>query len=181
MRIFISDVRSLLAEGADKSALARALLRHGVKEVWGCEMPHIEKDRRGKPLFAGMEKMHFSLSHSKTHVLVALSDAPVGADTETLRPVKEENERLFSPGMLADFGYFGGWCLREAVFKLRGEGSLRSMDIRMRDGEAVTPYEGIKCALYSLPGCVAAAASRGDEFPYEIEIVESTIFWNSDA
>ena len=181
MQIFVSDVRELLAEGVSQSELARALLRYAVAEVWGCEMPEIVRDGRGKPFFAGAENMHFSLSHTKTHVLAAVSGHPVGADIETLREVRKGYERLFSPGMLSDFGYFGGWTLREAVFKLRGEGKLRSMDIRLENGSVVTPYEGIRCRLYTLDGCAAAAAAWEGEFPEKIEMVENTKFWGARA
>lgn len=181
MRIFVSDVRRLLAAGENQSELARALLRYGVERVWNCPMPEMEKDGRGKPYFVGTRDMHFSLSHTKTHVLAALSDSPVGADIETLRPVKKEFERLFSPEMLEDFGYFGAWTLREAVFKLVGEGRLRSMDIRLDGGRIVTPYEGVACRAYTAPDFAAAAASRDGSFPAEIEMVESSIFWNKKA
>jgi len=177
MRIFASDVRELMAAGVSRGELARALLRYAVREYWGEEMPDIEKDSRGKPFFAGREDMHFSLSHTKTHILAAVSEYHVGADIETIRPVKEENKRLFSPEMLADFGYFGGWTLREAVFKLRGEGSLRNMDTRLLDGRIVTPFECVRCASYTVPGCAAAAAAMEGSFPEHIEIVDAEKFW----
>ena len=181
MRIFVCDVRKALAAGEDEHVLARRLLAYAVAEVWGRELPPIEKDEMGKPYFPGGENMHFSLSHTRTHVLAAVSEYPVGADIETLMPVKESHKRLFSDGMLADFGYFGGWTLREAVFKLRGCGSLRSMEIRRVDGEIVTPYEGVRCAVWSMDGCAVAAACQEGELPEEVEIIESAIIYSADA
>jgi len=181
MRIFASDVRTLLADGADRSALARALLSFAVKEMWECEAPEIVRSENGKPFFAGEENMHFSLSHSKNHILVAVSEYPVGADIETLRPVKKEYERLFSLEMLEQFGYFGGWTLREAVFKLRGKGSLRKMEIRREASGLITPGEGIACAIYAHDDCAVAAATWEDEFPSEIEWVEIEYFWQVSA
>lgn len=181
MRIFASDVQALLAAGENRSALVRALLAYAVAEKWGCAMPEIRKDEKGKPYFVGREDMHFSLSHTKTHVLAAVSDCPVGADIEAIRPVKKEFERLFSPEMLHDFGYFGAWTLREAVFKLRGDGALRSMDIRLYGGVIVTPFEGLSCRSYRLPGLAAAAASFRDDFPEKIELVESSKFCCGNA
>ncbi len=175
MRIFISDVREQLAAGENQSALARRLLAYAVEQVWGREMPEIIKDCRGKPFFSGVEDMHFSLSHTKSHVLAAVSEKAVGADTETAR-VSRGSERLFSAEMLDDFGYLGGWCLREAVYKLRGEGELRKMDIRRREGRIVTPYEGISCRLYELADCIVAAAAWDDDFPDFPEIVPSERF-----
>lgn len=181
MRIFASDVRAQLAAGGDRSMLVRKLLGYAVKEQWGMDLPEIEKDEKGKPYFAGKADMYFSLSHSKTHVLAAVSTRPVGADIETLRPIREGTQRLFSPEMLADFGYFGGWTLREAVFKLCGEGALRTMDIRMRDGEIVTPFEGVKCRSYDIAGCAIAAAAWENDFPDEVEIIEAERFCGMGA
>ena len=181
MRIFVSDVRRELAAGADESELVREVLAYAVKKHWGCAMPAIEKDGRGKPCFEGVENMHFSLSHTKTHVLVAVSDSPVGADIETVRETKKAFERLFSPRMLSDFGYFGGWTLREAVFKLRGEGKLREMDFRLEGGEIVAPFEGIHCRGYEYEGCAIAAASWKNCFPEIIEKVEPEIFCSERA
>ena len=181
MRIFISDVREPLSVGADQSRLARELLRWGVREVWGCDMPDIERVENGKPYFVGAENMHFSLSHTKTHVLAALSDGPVGADAETLRPVKKEHERLFSAEMLKNFGYFGGWTLREAVFKLVGSGSLRSMEIGLEGGRITTGFDGVRCKLYMLPDCAVAVADYSGNFPENAEIIECSKFWPADA
>lgn len=181
MRIFIADVRELLSGGADESELAGALLSYAVAEVWGCDMPVISRDERGKPYFVGVENMHFSLSHTKTHVMAAVDEHPLGADIESMRGVKAGMERLFSPEMLADFGYFGGWTLREAVFKLRGEGSLRHMDIRLQDGEIVTPFEGVRCRRYDTEDCAVAVASCTGGFPAAPEMVNSSIFYARKA
>ena len=175
MRIFAADVGQLYARGVSASEAVRALLAYAVEKTWHTNCPAMAKHPNGKPYFPDHPDKFFSLSHSKSHVLVALSEQDVGADIETLREIKGSPERLFSREMLADFGYFGGWTLRESVFKLTGEGSLRRMDIRRVDGEIVTPYEGVRCKVYELPGCVAAAACFEGDFPERVEIVDSAI------
>ncbi len=180
VRIFVSDVSKQLAAGEHRSELVRKLLAYAVKTVWDREMPEIVKDERGKPFFSGTGNMHFSLSHSKDHVLVALSECLVGADVETMRVLRKPSERLFPPEMLSDFGYLGGWCLREAVFKLRGEGQLRKMYIRRGPDGVVTPYEGICCRLYELDDCVLAAASWDDDFPEYPEKVSAESFMSQE-
>lgn len=178
MRIFASDVRSLVGGGVTRSQLVRALLGYAVKEVWGVDCPEMAKTEKGKPYFPGRETMHFSLSHSKSHVLVAVSEHDVGADIETLREAHKGAERLFFGQMLSDFGYFGGWVLRESVYKLTNEGSLRSMDIKLTENGIETPFEGVRCRLYDdVPGCAVAAACYEGEFPEKIEIVEADSFW----
>lgn len=178
MRIFISDVSALIKKGESKSKLVRALLRYAVRQVWDVDCPEIDKTEKGKPYFPGHEGMHFSLSHSKKHVLAALSEHDVGADVETLREVRQGAERLFSKEMLDTFGYFGGWVLRESVYKLTNEGRLRTMDIKMTEDDIATPFEGVRCRLYeNVPGCTVAAACYEGNFPEKIEIVEAERFW----
>lgn len=176
MRIFASQVSSLYARGYTDSQVVRALLGFAVREVWGTDCPEIAKTGAGKPYFPACADKHFSLSHSKSHVLVALSDQDVGADIETLREEKGRAERLFPEHMLADFGYLGGWTLRESVFKLSGQGSLRKMDIRRREDGIVTPFEGVCCRLYdSGDDFVASAACFDGEFPEKVEMVDAEI------
>lgn len=177
MRIFASDVSKLYRRGVSGSDAVRALLRYAVRLAWDMDCPPLEKLENGKPRFAGCPGRFLSLSHSKSHVLVALSEYDVGADIETLREIKGSPERLFSPEMLASFGYYGAWTLREGVYKLTGRGSLRGMDIRLVDGEPVTPFEGVRCRMYDAqPGFVASAACREGEFPEKIEIVDTSLF-----
>ena len=178
MRIFASDVSELFARGVGGSEAVRALLSYAVRQMWALDCPEIKKLPGGKPYFAGWSDKFLSLSHSKKHVLVALSEYDVGADIETLRELNSRPERLFSTEMLSDFGYFGGWTLRESVFKLCGKGSLRSMEIRKIGGDIVTPFEGLRCRLYeTAPGFVASASCCEGNFPDEIEIVDATVFW----
>lgn len=175
MRIFISDVSELYSRGISGSEAVRALLSHAVRQVWDMDCPEIKKQANGKPYFHEQPDKHFSLSHSKSHVLVALSEYDVGADIETLRKIKGEPKRLFSEEMLSDFGYFGGWTLRESVYKLCGRGNLREMNFSLRDGEIVSPFDGIRCRLYEGEGFAASAAGTAGEFPDKIEIVDAGI------
>ncbi len=148
----------------DRSALVRMLLRRAYDLVWDEDCPALEKTPAGKPWFPSRPERFLSLSHSRTFVLVALSDVPVGADVETVRPVSDRlRDRLFRPEEQADFGFFEGWTLRESVYKLTGAGSLWTMPLSLRDGMIQTPYPGVSCRIYhDLPGCVAAVAARAD-------------------
>lgn len=173
MRLFAVELNTPLRR-AEASVLARRLLAYAVKEVWDIPCPEIGRTESGKPFFIGETGKFFSLSHTKTCVLAGVSGHDLGVDAETLRPYEERMAaRLFSPEMLRDFGYFGGWTLRESVFKLTGEGSLRTMDLRLEGGEIVPPAGGVKCRLYAdVPGCAAAAACFQGVFPERIKIVD---------
>lgn len=176
MRIFVSDVSRLYIRGISGSEAVRALLRYAVKLVWDMDCPQIAKHTNGKPFFVNCPDKHFSISHSKSHVLVALSEYNVGADIETLRVIKACPEKLFSPEMLSDFGYFGGWTLRESVYKLCGMGSLRSMDFCREGGVITAPFPGICCRLYEGEGFAASAACFEGHLPEKIEIVDTSFF-----
>lgn len=177
MRIFAADVGQLYAHGVIASETVRALLAYAVEKTWHTSCPAMAKHPNGKPYFPDHPDKFFSLSHSKSHVLVALSEQDVGADIETLREIKGSPERLFSREMLADFGYFGGWTLRESVFKLTGEGSLRRMEFRLTDGEISTPFGDVFCRLYREPDCVIAISAHKGIFPDKVEYVDIEDFW----
>ena len=62
-----------------------SLLGHMFKTIYGGDLPAIEKTPNGKPFFPARQDVHFSLSHSRTHVMCALSNKPVGVDIESPR------------------------------------------------------------------------------------------------
>lgn len=174
MRLFAVMLNTPLGRN-EASALARRLLAYAVERTWGIPCPETGRMENGKPFFPKETGKFFSISHTGACVLVGVSGHDLGVDAETLRPYEERlAARLFTPEMLRDFGYFGGWTLRESVFKLTGKGSLREMELRLEDGEIVPPVGGVKCRLYGdLPGCAAAAACFEGELPERIEIVDA--------
>ena len=94
-------------------------------------------------------------------ILAAVSAAPVGADVQ-LRDGRGERlaERLMSEREREQFDFYELWSLRESLYKLTGEGSLRSLRFERRGGLIVPPHEGARCRVYAdIPGCSAAAAS----------------------
>lgn len=110
--------------GEDGKKLAWPLLAAAARRVWGWErLPAVDRSSRGKPFFASMEDRHFSLSHSRGYALCALSDSPVGADIEVVRPRREglfayclgEAELAAFDGTWEDF--FRLWTLKESWCK----------------------------------------------------------------
>lgn len=61
-------------------ALARLLREECCLEV----MPDIVKDSNGKPWFPSRPDLHFSVSHCRSAVMVAISSQPVGCDIEDI-------------------------------------------------------------------------------------------------
>ena len=144
MLIFYADTRGLdegraLCRGRSRapgSAFAYSLLRYAL-EVWkgAPELPEITTDGRGKPYFPERPDWHFSLSHTRGFVLAAVSAAPVGADVQ-LRDGRGERlaGRLMSEREREQFDFYELWSLRESLYKLTGEGSLRSLRFERRGG-----------------------------------------------
>lgn len=70
---------------AHGSAWGVSLLAYAVRAVWGIDLPETAELPGGKPYFPARPQLHFSVSHTRTAALVAVSAAPVGADVEQVR------------------------------------------------------------------------------------------------
>jgi phosphopantetheinyl transferase len=148
----------------------RQLLSYAYSLRFGGKMPDIEKDENGKPFFPARPDIHFSLSHSKTHVLCAIADCPVGADIETIREISPHlRDRVCSPEENLDF--FKLWTLKESFIKLRGkmDRPYRQMKFVLRDGAIIPPDPAVRAAVYdTVPGCAAAVCACCRDLPNEI-------------
>lgn len=114
---------------------AHALLERSARLTWGWErLPPLERLPGGKPAFVGLPGRQFNLSHSGGLALCALSDGPVGADLELIRPRHAHlPARLFQGGDWERYQSLGGdwpafytlWTEVESIIKYTGQG-LRS-------------------------------------------------------
>ena len=183
LKLYIADMKDANEVRAKRkgrspqrgSAFGVSLLEYAVRDTWGIELPEMSPPGSGKPVFVGVENMHFSVSHSKTHVLVALSDVPVGADLEARREISEKSMRMIMNGQeFRDFDFFELWCLRESVYKLNGAGNLREILRFHKDGDRIMgPDESIWYGVIKgVDGCAGAVCmDRPFEVP-EINWVE---------
>ncbi|MDR1131411.1 MAG: hypothetical protein LBL15_03225 [Oscillospiraceae bacterium] len=191
MRLYYSDIRGLDERDALYPPLTRSrgsafgvsLLAAAYEDYAGAPLPRIVKLITGKPLSPDRPEFHYSISHSKTHVLVALSGQPVGADTETRRRIKQSViERLTTPAELAGLSFFDIWVLRESFFKLTGRGSLRELRFYRRGGKIVAPEADVRCRLYSdIAGSSTAVAAYDGAFPDGIRQLPAETLLKSDA
>lgn len=138
-------------------------------------MPAVGRLSGGKPYFPGRPDIHFSLSHTKTHVLCAISDFPVGVDVETVRPVRQGvAERVCTPDELCAFDFFELWVLKESFIKLSGNThvSLKNICFKRDGDKIITPVGSTTAHLfYTIPGCRAAVCSKGCSIPAAIELI----------
>ena len=109
----------------------RKLLEEMYARYVGGTMPQIHVAERGKPYFAD-SPWQFSISHSKRHVLCALSLHPIGIDAEEIdRQIKPAlADKILSPMERQQYedardkqrALLTFWVLKEAQAKLTGEG-----------------------------------------------------------
>ncbi|MCL2125828.1 MAG: 4'-phosphopantetheinyl transferase superfamily protein [Oscillospiraceae bacterium] len=156
------------------SATAYSLLAKTYGSLYGSPMPEISKTPNGKPFFPDRPDIHFSLSHSATHVLCAVSSSPVGADIETPRHISERTLRYFySPEEAELFAPLDLWVLKESYIKLIG-GTLamvKTLRFSRCNDIIITPDRFSVSMLYNIDGCHAAVSSSGDSLPTSIELL----------
>lgn len=107
------------------------LLEELYRQQTGQSMPSVHRTDRGKPYFDN-SPIYFSISHTRRHAFVVLSDRPVGIDAEELdRTVNPKlADKILSPGELAQFyaapdqnrALLTFWVLKEAEAKCSGQG-----------------------------------------------------------
>ena len=154
-------LRGLPIAPGEGHGAGRALLEEMVVAYTGKPMPPIGVTERGKPFFTD-GSLHFSISHSKSHVFCALSNQPIGIDAEeadrAISPALAE--KILSPGEYAQWqqapdpriALLTFWVLKEAQAKYSGEGlrgypnhtdfSLADTRVQLLDGCLVAVIEG---------------------------------------
>ena len=155
------------------SEAAYSLLERLISDVYGCALPEIKKTPNGKPYFPARPDIYFSLSHSRTHVLCAVSGSPVGVDIESPREISERVVKYFcSPEELAFFYPLELWVLKESCIKLMGATLPLVKRLRFSlDGDRIVAQDEIVTAkLYNIDSCIAAASSLTDDLPVNIEL-----------
>lgn len=138
-------------EDRKRSLLAGCLIQTGVKEaVYGESGLRTDAaplslvyryGKNGKPYLQNFPGIFFSLSHSGSYVLCAMSDEDVGADIQEHRGGKERvAERFFSEkdkkmldsslnnGLAREEMFYRIWTVKEAYVKLTGQGLCQGMD-----------------------------------------------------
>lgn len=140
------------------------LLQDLLHEHYGIEGDLVfSYNEHGKPMLNEVSNIHFSISHCKAAIAVAVADRPVGIDVETLRmpsealaeKVMDEGEKLrFDISDTPEDFFSALWTAKEAVMKCRGTGivleELPEILYKVRDEmtiETTRPYPNIVCTL----------------------------------
>ncbi len=118
--------------------LTREITNKSIEEIT------VLRDKKGKPYLKDMP-FHISISHSDTIVAVAISDSPVGIDTEKIknrdfkicRKVCTEKEEVIIKNSNNPLeAFYKIWTAKEAYFKKEGTGITKLKAIS---------YENIDC------------------------------------
>ena len=121
---------------AIQSVIGHLLARFLIAKRLHTQMRDISfrRSRFGKPECSGCSSVQFSISHSQNDVMCALSNAPVGADIEHIRPLpyRAIARRFFTqdeccalcntPDALQLRYFYRLWTLKESYFKMQGTG-----------------------------------------------------------
>jgi 4'-phosphopantetheinyl transferase len=126
--------RFRFAKHVRRFTVARAFLRTTLGDALGrpAESIELEVGEHGKP-FLPHDELHFNLSHSHELAVIAMTDMPVGADVEHVRPMPDAMrmaERFFAPEEVdalrdcedRDHAFFRIWTAKEAYLKALGAG-----------------------------------------------------------
>ena len=169
------------------------LLQKALRDV-GAEPPLFACGENGKPFLKNSPGLHFNISHSGDFAVCVLSDAPVGCDVETIRPVRDAvAERCFSAeenaALAAQDGaaaketlFFRYWTLKESFLKAVGCGitvPLSSVSFDL-SGDAPAVRQSISDGRFffreygDLPGYRAALCKTAE---IQIEPVIKLIPW----
>ena len=140
------------------------ILQDLLREHYGIEGDLVfSYNEHGKPMLKEVSNIHFSISHCKEAIAVAVADRPVGIDVETLRmPSEALAEKVMDKGEKLRFDisdtpedfFTAIWTAKEAVMKCRGTGivmeELPEILYKVRDEmiiETTRPYLNIVCTL----------------------------------
>ena len=171
MRIYVSKLHN-----KNGSQAVRKLLAYGYNEMYGQKMPEIAKTEKGKPYFPERPDVHFSLSHTDTHVMCAIGESPVGCDIQTIRQVSDKIKyRTCTEKELEVFEFFQLWTLKESWIKLNGTLDREIIDVEfIGTPDNITPPKPAVCAkLYACDGCIAAVCTSEYSLPCNIIEVEN--------
>lgn len=139
---------------------ARAMTRRGLSAE---EMDRVTVLPAGKPTLRDRPALWFSLSHSGRYALCAVSDRPVGADVQQIRPAKLTIARRFHPEerdwlsrqpeeeRLA--ALFRVWTRKEAWVKAVSGDRMLSLS----EADVIHRLPGLSFREDALPGGYAAA------------------------
>lgn len=126
----------------------------------GLQPAGLSRTPEGKPFLTTAGGPHISITHTQSHIAIALCACPVGIDIETIEPrtrrvlprITEVNERALLQEKPDEAEATRVWCAKEAVFKLYGTQARAMTDICLTAfsqniAETAAPYAAKVCFI----------------------------------
>ncbi|MBQ7634154.1 MAG: 4'-phosphopantetheinyl transferase superfamily protein [Bacteroidaceae bacterium] len=126
----------------------------------------------GKPFLTAANGLHISITHTQSHIAIALCAYPVGIDIEAIGPrtrrvlprITEAKERALLQERSDEAEATRVWCAKEAVFKLYGTQARAMTDICLTafnqdTAESAAPYAA-KISFLERRGHILAVATE---------------------
>lgn len=128
-------------------------------EMCGIDVPVFGYSEKGKPFLCGHPEIHFSISHCKNGLAVAVGKEPVGIDIESFRQADDALlDYCMNPEEAASVrqateparAFAALWTRKEAVLKLRGTGITGDLHRVLSGTERTETFvDGAKMYAYS--------------------------------
>ncbi len=147
-------VRFLKKDDAYRGLFAEFLARYTISKYSEIKNEHISfsYSSYGKPFLAGIDNLHFNVSHSGEWVVCAVSSKSVGIDIELISPIDigisekhfstaEHNDLLQKKGTEQLHYFYDLWTLKESYIKQQGLGlsiPLGSFTIQVHPEKGIT-------------------------------------------
>lgn len=172
LHVFIAPT----ADRAEARQTAHSLLRRAYVSLCGGDFPELERTGQGKPFFrqGGPE---FSLAHTGHMAVCAISDSPVGADAEDLRPLRPRAAQLtMNPPEVAwlaaqpdwDRAFLTLWTAKEAWGKMQGRGldwRPKAICLRFERGAPAPPDKLARFETREVGGVILTVCTANIEPP----------------
>jgi len=113
-----------------------------------------------KPYFTDREDIRFSISHTDTHCLCALSNQPLGVDIQTKRPVRSSLIRRVLAENEDPKHFFSYWVLKESYIKLIGRMDRPLCDMKFSITGDSAAFNNTHSYIFNeIPDCRAAVCA----------------------
>lgn len=139
----------------------------------------ITQTKKGKPYFKNINAVHFSLSHSGSIALCAVSDKEVGADVQLITDFcekickkyfsKSEVKYIFASSTQEDKTerFFRIWSLKEAYVKMTGEGLSGFKKLSLLEDTNIS--QDVSFAEFNIDGYKVSVCTNEEEKDFEFK------------
>jgi phosphopantetheine--protein transferase-like protein len=155
------------------------ILKNALKNEFGIDTFELQYSENGKPELINC-KAHFNLSHSKSGIVVAVNDAPIGVDVQEIVPYNESvMKRVFTPNEInmvlkssnKDRTFTRLWTLKESALKYDAKSLINLSDYEFDSEDKHFKKYGKNFSTFEIKNLIVTVCADKDFF--EIKTVEA--------